>query len=189
MSIFAYISGIITLLGFLLQLKDIFPAHRESRKTLLLLVAGIFLGSVITSLQAVQLTVQIPDHPLVVFGYIVLVTLALFLFVVALVAITTTDNERKKHFLSFFGGGLPLFFIIGFVMILASATPTSTNNQLSVDEILMASKQRLEQKNYDRAIALLEIALSKVDVKDSRHASLLQQIEMIKKLQVAQIQH
>ena len=43
LDVFTYITGIAGLLGLVLQLKDAFPEHRETRKTIVLLVLGIFL--------------------------------------------------------------------------------------------------------------------------------------------------
>ena len=55
---FTYITGIATLLGFAIQIFDVFPSHSAVRSNILILVVGVFLGSVIGALDASEIKLE-----------------------------------------------------------------------------------------------------------------------------------
>ncbi len=57
---FAFITGIASLLVLVLQLKDAFPEHREVRKTVFLIVLGVFIGTIISAFQHVSIKLDFP---------------------------------------------------------------------------------------------------------------------------------
>lgn len=63
LGLFTYLTGIATLLGLFLQVKDVFPKHRETRKAVLLVVCGVFLGTFIGALQGTHIVAQVPTSP------------------------------------------------------------------------------------------------------------------------------
>jgi hypothetical protein len=183
---FTYVSGIVTILGFLMQLRDVFPAHREIRKTILLLVTGTFLGSIVGSLQGIQLTIQAPDNPLLLLGYIVLTLLAAILFVAAIASLLAIDNNRRAKINEFLISG---FFAFIFLVFLAAAgsglTSKTSPSDFSIDELMALSNDAITHKNFDRAIAIMEMAKSKLPASDSRSEMIYQKIEELKKLQIS----
>ena len=67
---FTIITGIAGLLGVLLQFKDAFPEHRETRKAIVLLLLGVFVGSMVATLLNSQFSVTVPLSP---FGLLIAV--------------------------------------------------------------------------------------------------------------------
>ena len=55
MTAFAIITGIVTILGFFLQIRDVFPSQRETRKTFVVLITGVFLGSALAAISGTEL--------------------------------------------------------------------------------------------------------------------------------------
>ena len=45
---FTIVAGIAGILGLILTLSDAFPEHREIRKTVFLLVLGVFVGALVS---------------------------------------------------------------------------------------------------------------------------------------------
>ena len=84
---FTYITGIAGLLGLMLQLKDSFPEYREVRKTIVLLVIGVFVGSIISSLKGVKV-----DFATSIGSFEILV--AVFVAVLAVVAIAGAFTRK-----------------------------------------------------------------------------------------------
>ena len=58
MNIFIYITGIASLLGLVLQLKDVFPKYQNLRKNILLVVLGTFIGSLVGGIRIVQVNLS-----------------------------------------------------------------------------------------------------------------------------------
>jgi len=186
MTLFTYISGVITVLGFLLQLRDVFPTHREARKIILLLVTGAFVGSIIGSLQATQLVIQTPDNLLVLIGYIALIALLALLLLTSIGFLLTENKDRKETLSKFIANGFGAALLLGFVVALTSGMMSSAPD-MSVDDFILLSKHRIQIDDFDGAINMLEKAQSKLSSSDSRTVLLYQEIQSIKKLQIDQL--
>jgi multisubunit Na+/H+ antiporter MnhG subunit len=184
MTIFTYATGIISVLGFFLQLKDVFPKHKEARKTILLLVTGAFFGSIIISFQSVRIDIELPESPVLFLCYVLLASLGVLLFIVAIVALSTREKERRDVLDGYLGSGTFLFFILLIAIGMMSTGSDPKVNQLTLDEIIILSNHRLGERNYDRAILLLEMAANKMGVDDPRRTLLREQIDSIKVTQV-----
>jgi L-cystine uptake protein TcyP (sodium:dicarboxylate symporter family) len=187
MSLFTYITGIITFLGFLLQIRDVFPKHREARRVILLLVTGAFFGSIIGSLQATQLVIQTPDHPLLLIAYIAFAALVALLILAAIGFLISESSERRETLSKFIANGFGAAMVLGVALALVSGVTSATRNDISVDDFILISKNRAQQRDFDGAIGMLEKAQSKLSLPDSRIKMLQNEIEAIKKLQIDQL--
>lgn len=187
MPLFTYITGLISILGFLLQIRDVFPQHREIRKALLYLVTGIFLGSILGSLQSVNVVIDSPQHPLLLIAYVALAIIATVLTLAAIAALMVTDDNKRRSLHEFIGNGFAAFVLLGFLTGLGQGLgDKASSNDITFDELITLSRNHTEQKNYGRAIALIELAKGNLPQIDIRHQLLLNQLNELKKTQVSQ---
>ena len=175
---FTYITGIAGLLGLVLQFKDSFPEHRDLRKNVVLLVIGVFVGSVIASFKGVKVDF---GGSITAYQGLVGVVLALLVFV-SVVAAFTKDGPRRGELFAFagFGTGFLLLLLIGG----AAASSKSADERASLEELLYLVNYEVEHRNYDRALMFLGDAKSRLATTDDRRKDLDNREEQIKKMQV-----
>lgn len=180
---FTYITGIAGLLGLMLQLKDSFPEHREVRKTIVLLVLGIFIGSVFTSLKGVKVDFEGSISP---FEVLVAVFVAV-LGVVAIAGAFTREANRRSELFAFSGlGTLALFVLLMFGGLgsLEGSRAERDRKQVNIEELLELSALNSSHGSYERALLFLEEARSRLQQKDERRKALDDRIQDIKRKQV-----
>jgi hypothetical protein len=180
---FTYITGIAGLLGLMLQLKDSFPLHREIRKTTVLLVLGVFLGSLITSLKGVRVDLNASIRPFEIL-------VAIFVAVLGIVAIAgafTKESNRRTELFAFSGiGTLALFMLLlfGGIGSLEEDRAGRARRQVNVEELLELSTLHASRASYERAILFLEEAKSRLPRTDERQKILDERIKGLKGKQV-----
>jgi hypothetical protein len=169
---FTYITGVASLLGLFLQLKDSFPAHREARKTIVLLVVGVFVGSVVASLRGIRVefgaSLKLAD---VVAGIFVSV-----LAIVAIAATFTKDSKHRSELLTFAGYGFVSMFFLLLLLQVGASDRERRQQQVNLDELLVLSDFAVSRSNFERALALLEEAKKRLHPED-RRMKLLEQRE------------
>jgi hypothetical protein len=186
LGIFTWITGIATLLGFLLQVRDVLPKYRETRKALLLVTLGIFIGTIIGSLQRVSIQFNMP-----ITGFSLLIGfMGILLAVLVLIGVFTNDTRRREDVLPIAGVGTVVFiFVLFFGYLLTSidiAPHTETQRKaIAIDELLLLVDVNVEKRNIDRAIMLLEQTKGRLQETDPRYAVIESRIEALKKEQVS----
>ena len=126
--LFTYIIGIATLLGLFIQLKDVFPQHREARKNTILIVLGLFIGTLIGSLQRINVTLSVPMSGLhLLVGAIIVVV-----FIILISAVFTNDNEKRNQLFGVSAAGTVFLFIILFGHFILQS-PAATSRTFEVD--------------------------------------------------------
>ena len=180
---FTYITGVASLLGLVLQFKDSFPDHRDTRKTIVVLVIGVFAGSTIASLKGVR----------VEFGGTIATTqivMGIFISVLAIVAVAaafTKDNQRRMEMFAFTGIGTFALFILMFGTGLGSLEESRAERekqQISLEELLTLSDLSASRANFERALFLLEEAKKRLPSRDERLKALEQRAIDVKAKQV-----
>ena len=180
---FTYITGIAGLLGRMLQLKDSFPEHREARKTLVLIVIGIFIGSVITSLKGVEVEFGASISPFEVLVSVFVAVLA----VVAIAGAFTKETVRRSELFAFSGfGTLALFVLLmlGGVGSLEENRAERDRKQVNIEELLELSALQASRGSFERTLLLLEEAKSRLPQKDGRRKALDERAQELKRKQV-----
>jgi hypothetical protein len=175
---FTYITGIAGLLGLILQLKDSFPEHREVRKTIVLLVIGVFVGSVIASLKGVKVDFGASIRPFEIL-------VAVFVTVLAIVAIAgafTLESTRRSELFAFSGVGTFALFVL--LMFGSAGDSERDRKKVNVEELLELSTLHASRGSYDRALLFLEEAKSRLLRQDERRKVLDDRIQDIKRKQV-----
>ena len=176
---FTYITGIAGLLGLVIQLADAFPKHREARKATVLLIIGVFLGTLISAARSVK--IDLPEGSITPFSVLV----AVFVVVLALIAITATFTQDKEHRDSLFTfttlGTVALFVLLFFGAISSS---DFGQRSLTVDELIELSTSHVSRGNFDRAISCLQDAQRLLPKKDDRSKGIDAKIKEIKTRQL-----
>ncbi|MGH7231865.1 MAG: hypothetical protein ACREJU_10980, partial [Nitrospiraceae bacterium] len=150
MDTFTYITGIAGLLGLLLQLKDAFPEHRELRKTVVLLVIGVFVGSLVASVRSVKIDFGGSISP---FTALIAVFVAV-LVTVAISATFTQDASRRNDLFGFTAAGTLALFILLLFGVTGSEDSRAERQrrQLTIEELLELSNVHVSRNNFERAI-------------------------------------
>jgi hypothetical protein len=183
---FTYITGIASLLGLLLQVRDAFPGHREARKTIVVLVIGVFVGTLVSSLTGLKV-----DFGATVTPFHVLV--AAFVSVLALVSIVaafTADEDRRLGLFTFAGiGTFALFMLLAFGSV-TSEGPTysqvmAEKERISLEELLTLSSLAEARSDFSRALIHIKEAKRRLSANDERLRVLEQRESDLKSKQVA----
>ena len=180
---FTYITGIAGLLGLVLQLKDAFPEHREARKAIVMLVIGVFVGSLISALRGVKVDFGATVSPSQVLVGVFVAVLAF----VAVVAAFTREPQRRIELFAFTGiGTVALFFLLLFVSMdsVADSRAERERQQINLEELVTLVDLAVAKQSYERALVLLGEARRRLPPKDERAKLLVDRESEIKNLQV-----
>ena len=177
--LFTYITGIATILGLFLQIKDVFPQHRETRKNVIFTILGVFIGTLIVSFQGINITLAVPLSGLgLLVGAIIVV-----LFFVLMAAAFTSDNQKRDHLLgaSFGIGFLLCIILFGYFL---SQSPHLASQKITNDELLLLSDSNREKGNFEKSIYFLEKVKENLSSGDPRSEILKDKISELKKMQI-----
>lgn len=164
---FTYITGIAGLLGLVLQLKDSFPTHREARKTIVTLVIGIFVGSLITSLKGIKVEFGDTVAP----SQVLIAVFVAVLAVVAIIAAFTKEAQRRGELFAFTGLGTAALFILLLFTGMGSISDERAEReqrQVSLEELLSLSEMAAAKANFERALQLVGEAKRRLPPRDER---------------------
>lgn len=182
---FNYITGIATLIGLLFQFKDVFPEHRETRKTVVVLVTGIFVGTLISTARGIKVEMggSIQTSQVVVFAVVCVLVLA------CIVVLFTNDQARRNDIYPLIAGGVIVVLVIMFGQAIASAQNSNTErelNQVSLEEIMQLANAASLHGNYQRALLWLDSAKSRVASDTEQLQSIEKREQDIRKKQLGQ---
>lgn len=174
--IFTYVVGILTILGFFLQIINIFPNYRSYIKHTAILFLGITIGTIIGTLQKASIYLQFP-----ITGINLLVG-SIIIIIGALVLIGAFDKDPQKRqeifTVTFFGMLLLVTILLGHCI---AKTESYREPYYTNDEVEILAEENLERGNTDRAISLYEILSNRIDSNDPRKKYFKEKIEDIKK--------
>lgn len=173
-AIISYIAGIASLLGLILQLIDAFPEYREVRKTVFLIVLGVFIGTILGSLQAVSIKL---DSPLSAFHIIIAISV-LIISSVAIIGAFTNDHIKRVHIFTASCVGLIALLIVLFGN--AVSTIQIGQHDITKDELMILANNNLEKGDVDRAIIILDMVKNQLNLDDPRRKLLDKKINELK---------
>ena len=182
-SYFTYIAGIASLLGFALQVFDVFPKHAGFRKTLFLLILGIFLGTLLNTFNASNINFEVK-----ITGFTLLVALFAFTIIGFLIAgAMTKEAERREELFAIGGIGFFAFIIVLLFGSLISGnveSPAIEKQKLTVSELIKLADTAEDKGDYDRAIMHLETIEQRLEPNDPRKQKLEERIDQTKDKQI-----
>lgn len=176
---FTYIFGIVAILSFILQIRDVFPAHREVRKAVLYISLGIFVGSLFGALNSINITIAKSYGLIQIALIIVLFIIIVVLSILPFIAIRINDKPKRQELWNTSIVGIIVFIFI----IIALGVSTKDNNadsKFSINEIIIIANENYKKKDYERAIKLYEKVKYKYDENDPRRQSIDKKIKEIK---------
>jgi heme A synthase len=180
--LFTYITGIATLLGLFIQLKDVFPQHREARKNTILIILGLFIGTIIGSLQRISLNFTVPVRGLhLLVGAIIVVV-----FIILISAVFTNDNKKRGQLFGVSAFGTVFLFVIlfGYFLLQSPALTSRSFDNITNDEMLILSDIHENKANFERSIYLLKKVIANMEKNDSRYKLLEDKVSDLKKKQI-----
>lgn len=150
------ISTMITVIGFLLQIFDAFPEHREARKTIVIMALGFTVGAGVTA--ALGATYNVTGNVDRQFALLYGVAGAAAVF--ALAGVLTGDDKRRSAAFTAASAFGVVFFAVGFAVSLGSmkSVEVITDSERS----LLASSAE-QSGDIDRAIEHLQSLAASAD--------------------------
>ena len=183
LSYFTYIAGIASLLSFAIQVFNVFPKHAQFRKSIFLLILGIFLGTLLNTLNASHINFDVK-----ISGFTLLVSLFAIAIICFLVAGAITKDSHSRGEL-FTIGGIGFFAFIP-VLLFGSLisgnieTPAIEKQKLTVSELIELADSAEKKGNFDRAIMHLETINNRLEVNDYRKQKIEERITQTKSKQI-----
>ncbi len=169
------IGFVIAVVGIVLQLSDAFPEHRETRKVIVLLSLGVFVGIGASALLGAKYDIQGNVDAKFALLYGLAGLAALF----GVLAVIVGDEKRREAAIALALATGTVFLFSGLAIGMGSIGPHPV---YSTDEIMLLAKSAEARGQYETAIDRLEEVLSRVN-EDSAKQGLA---ERIKRLQIAQ---
>lgn len=157
MDTLALISGIASLIGLVLQFKDAFPEHRDIRRTTVVLLLGVFFGTLLASLFSFKATSPVPVTTV---GITIGVFLIIVCFLVVFACFATDAIKRNELFTGACLSGIAVLVILLFQAL--SQRPVNNCNLTQFfydDEIFKMADEQASRGNFQRAIDLLASTL------------------------------
>lgn len=185
MQYFTIISGVASILGFILTVANIFPTQTKVRNYITIFAIGSFIGSFVGSIK--NININFPTNPLGT-GILLFYILSLIgLFAIVLAAIFSNDKEKRSEFLSIVGDGFGLLVFVGMFILLFSGifmgATEDAKSAVSLDELLVLSDANVNKGNLDRAMKQLEMFSNRCASDDPRKEATVKKIEELKNQQ------
>ncbi len=177
---FTYISGIIAVLSFIVQICDVFPAHREVRKAVLYISIGIFIGSLFGALNSINITIAKSYGLIQIALIIVLLIIVVVLSILSFIAMRINDKPKRKELWNALIVGIIVFVFIVIALGISTVKGPNTAPEFSINEIMSIAGERYKKKEYERAIKLYERVKSEYPESDPRRKSIEEKIKKIK---------
>lgn len=169
------LSFLLAVVSFLVQVFDVFPRYRETRRDILLLTFGFFVGSLLSSLTGVSISIDGGGLTMGVAIAFVIITIGFLLAGIA----SDSRSRRHEHYTIASLSGLFLAFLI----IPALDPPVSSSERLSFAERLVLARHNIKAGQIDRAIYQMEWARGMLPAEDQRGEILYREIKALEKQQ------
>ncbi|OHB50106.1 MAG: hypothetical protein A2Y10_14265 [Planctomycetes bacterium GWF2_41_51] len=181
MNLFTYITGIASLIGLVLQIKDVFPKYKNLRQSLLFLIIGMCFGTILGGIQLLQLNLFLPEvQSTGEFLKTILVCAAiLMVFILVIAGIFTNGHEGYFVFAVFLS-----FFLIPIVSSMNTTKESEKISNLNIGDLKLLEDHYEKNENYERCIIILEEMKSELSRNDPRKKVIIQKIDEIKMKQI-----
>lgn len=177
----AVIGFIIAVVGIILQLADAFPEHRETRKVIVLLSVGVFIGIAASALLGTRYEIKGQVNA----KYLLLLCIFSAAVVFAAVALLFRDEQRRAIATGTALVAVAVFCITGLGFGLAGARSPES---YSTDEIMALADRAQQSGQYEVALTRLEEVRSRMK-SDAAATAIQKRIESISLLQAGVRDH
>lgn len=170
MDAFTLVTGLASLLGFAMQIFDVFPTHAKGRQAIWMMLLGAFVGGLLatTNWRGMELA-------LVWNGFALsMAALAALVVFFALAAAFTEDTRRRRGFY-IVGGIAALAFTIASSVGALVGTVTDSKllkqNVVNEQELVWLIDRAEERRDRERALHHIETLLDRLDADNEQRAS------------------
>lgn len=187
MNYFIYITGLASLMGFVLQIFNVFQKYKASRNAISFILFGVFIGSIISKFEPNTIKFDIAVN-----GYIILLALFITVILTTLVIGFLTNKKTRKTELFTVSTVAFVFFLI---ILFAGSITTSEQHELdmkkmetgnpNIEELIHIANLNENNHNLDRAIIHLEMIKTRLKRDDPRYGVIE---ERIRKLKIEQVE-
>jgi glucan phosphoethanolaminetransferase (alkaline phosphatase superfamily) len=184
-SYFSYITGLASLFGFVAQVMDWFPGHKELRKSVFLVLIGVFLGSLASAFNTSSINFEFT-----ISGFtLLIVVIGMLVLSLIFIAVFTKDSSKRNELYSVSGIASITFIFILFFGSLPNIDNESSKirnekSRLSIGELILISDDAISHQDYDRAIMHLQTVKSRLISSDPRYKKIEEKITEVKKMQL-----
>jgi len=183
MDTFTLITGLASLIGFAIQVFDLFPKIGRVRQTVSLLLVGVFIGSFLRAIDpsSVKLNFQFTGFAIIV---------ALFATVIVgflMAAAFSSDIAKRSEFYGVAGIGFLVFIIVLFFGGLISGSvdnPSMEKQRISISELNILADQAIQNKDFERALMHMHTIESRINGTDPRLKTIKEKIQRIQLLEL-----
>lgn len=181
--VLTWFTGLATLVGFVVQVFDLFPRFAKQRDVIVLLLVGVFVGSSLRAFDSAKITFDIT----ITIGVAFLVVITAVILLSLLAAAFSSDARRRGEFY----GVAALALLPLFVAVLAVGAAPQKDRQelekerLNVSELNLLAARAAELGDSERAVMHLNTALDRFELKDPRRQVLQSRIDALRDSQVA----
>ncbi|WP_143594087.1 hypothetical protein [Synechococcus sp. BO 8801] len=165
MESFTIVTGIASLIGFGIQMFDVFPKLGKHRKEFALISLGIFLGSLIRAFEPSRISLG-----LAITWSTVVVGLFISAFFLLLLAAAMSDQRDRQAWYSELMRYLVIIFalLVGPRLLFSNQDTTKSLDSVSIRELRMLSESAEARKDYAKAAYYLGIIDERLPANDPR---------------------
>lgn len=166
---FTIITGVASLVGFILQIKDIFPKYRRYYTAATFTLFGVTIGFGLNALTAT--TIQLPASlsPRNIVGILLFGGSGMLIFS-CFAACGLLSNPERRSELSKIGSAVSGFLIFLLMFFVNTFFPPSVVSQPPVftyDEHIECAIKAAKQQNFDHSISILDSAVTNLTIESS----------------------
>jgi len=170
MTAFTIITGIATLLGFILQIKGLFPQYRPYYTAATFILFGLTIGVGVTSITGMSIHLPASISSRNMLGILLFGGTGLLIFLCFAAAAMLGDPQRRTE-VSRIGSavsGFLLFLLLFFVNTFFPPTQQEREQVFTYDEQVTCAVTAASHQNFDRALVILDHAVADLGLGDSR---------------------
>lgn len=167
-----YVSAIVAILSFILQVRDSFPHYREETKAVLFISVGVFMGTLLGALNSMSISIDTEYGLLQIIAIIMLVVLFAAILSFIYIAIKTEDPNKRGEMYGVTTIAVFIFFVLFFATALSTSPNIEAKAKYSADELVALAKHHFAENNYDRALELYKKAQYEFRVDDPRRKAI-----------------
>lgn len=170
MLIFTIVTGLASVVGFILQIKDIFPKYRRYYTAATFVLFGVTIGFGLNSLTGTTVHLPASLSPRNIIGILLFGGSGVLIFFCFTAAAMLGNPERRSE-LSRIGSavsGFLIFLLLFFINTFFPPTQEEREQIFTYDEQVACAVTAVSHQNFDRALVILDNAVAGLGLGDSR---------------------
>lgn len=170
MLVFTIVTGLASLVGFILQIKDIFPKYRRYYSAATFILFGVTIGFGLNSLTGTTIHLPASLSPRNIIGILLFGGSGLLIFFCFAAAAMLGNQERRSE-LSRIGSavsGFLIFLLMFFTNTFFPPTQQEREQVFTYDEQVGCAVSAASNQNFDRALIILDHAIVDLGSGDPR---------------------